>query len=342
MRFLSYLGRRALFFLPQIVGILLVTFIFVRMIPGDPAKLMAGPLMPEEGVELIRERMGLNKPLPIQFFYYIRNVAHGDLGVSWYTGNPVMDDIRVRLPATIELLGLALLATFLIMLPIAIKSASMGKGVVQRVSRKVFYGYGMAASAFPDFWLGLILIFIFYAALGWAPAPVGQLDIQLSAPTRITGMYLVDGLLTGNWPVFISSLTHLILPVFVLTFVYGGVICKMAIVTATEVQNSEHINFAKVSGLPVSKIEGYVTRAVYPPVATITAVTWAFLIGGAVLVETVFSWGGFGQYAVQSIINSDFAAIQGVVLISALLNLIIYILVDMIYFWVDPRIKSLG
>jgi len=326
MRFLSYLGRRALFFLPQIVGILLVTFIFVRMIPGDPAKLMAGPLMPEEGVELIRERMGLNKPLPIQFFYYIRNVAHGDLGVSWYTGNPVMDDIRVRLPATIELLGLALLATFLIMLPIAIKSASMGKGVVQRVSRKVFYGYGMAASAFPDFWLGLILIFIFYAVLGWAPAPVGQLDIQLSAPTRITGMHLVDGLLTGNWPVFISSLTHLILPVFVLTFVYGGVICKMAIVTATEVQNSEHINFAKVSGL----------------VATITAVTWAFLIGGAVLVETVFSWGGFGQYAVQSIINSDFAAIQGVVLISALLNLIIYILVDMIYFWVDPRIKSLG
>jgi len=187
-----------------------------------------------------------------------------------------------------------------------------------------------------------VLIFVFYAVLGWAASPVGQLDIGISVPARLTGMIVIDSLVTGNWAAFTSSLKHLILPVFVLAFVYGCITCKIAIVTASNVRKSEFIDFAKACGLSVATIERYITRSVYPPVATITAVTFAFLLGGAVLVETVFSWGGFGQYAVQSVINSDFAAIQGVVLISALLNLALYILVDMVYFWVDPRIKNLG
>ncbi len=342
MRFLPYLGRRALFFIPQVIGIVLITFIFVRMIPGDPARLMAGPLVPEAGVELIRQKMGLTGPLPLQFIYYVRNVLQGNLGNSWYTGNPVATDIAMRLPATMELIILTYAATLLIMLPLAIKSASLGKGLIQKFARKGFFGYGMAAGAFPDFWLALILIFVLYAVLGWAPSPVGQLDIGLAIPTRITGMYLIDSLLTGNWAAFTSSLKHLILPVFVLTFVYGGVVAKIAIVAAGDIHKSAFVNFAKVCGLSVATIERYVTRSIYPPVATITAVSFAFLIGGAVLVETVFSWGGFGQYAVQSVVNADFAAIQGVVLVSALINLVVYMLVDVVYFWVDPRIKSLG
>jgi ABC-type dipeptide/oligopeptide/nickel transport system permease component len=342
LKLLPYLGRRAAFFLPQVLGILLITFILVRMIPGDPARLMAGPLMTEEGVELIRQQMGLTEPLPVQFILYVKNAFQGDLGNSWVTGNPVMTDIATRLPATMELLGLTLLVVFFIMLPIAIKSASAGKGLIQNVAKKVFFGYGMAATALPDFWLALILIFVFYAVLGWAPAPVGQLDIGVAVPARITGMYLIDSLLTGNWAAFQSSLTHLILPVFVLAFVYGGAACKIAIVAASNLRKSAFVNFAKVCGLSVATIERYVTRASYPPVATFTAVTWAFLIGGAVLVETVFSWAGFGQYAVQAVINSDFAAIQGVVLVSAVMCLIMYILVDMIYFWVDPRVRSIG
>ena len=155
-------------------------------------------------------------------------------------------------------------------------------------------------------------------------------------------MYLIDSLLTGNWASFTSHLKHLILPVFVLTFVYGGVVAKIAIVAAGDINKSAFVNFAKVCGLSMATIERYVTRSIYPPVATITAVSFAFLIGGAVLVETVFSWGGFGQYAVQSVVNADFAAIQGVVLVSALINLVVYMLVDVVYFWVDPRIKSLG
>jgi len=336
------MARRAIFFLPQTIGILLITFVIVRMIPGDPAVLMGGPYLSKEGIESIRERLGLAGPLPLQFISYTRNILQGDLGVSWYTGNPVMTDIVKRLPATLELIFLALLVTFFIMLPIAIKSVSLGKGLIKGMARKTLFGYGMAAGAFPDFWLSLILIFVLYVILSWAPSPVGQLDIGIPPPDRITGMYLVDSLLTGNWTAFQSSLTHLILPVFVLAFVYGGVTIKIAIVAANQLMKSPFVDFAKVCGLATATIQGYVTRAVYPPVATITAVCFGYLIGGAVLVETVFSWGGFGQYAVQSVINADFSAIQGVVLISAFINLGVYILVDLVYFWVDPRIKSLG
>jgi ABC-type dipeptide/oligopeptide/nickel transport system permease component len=340
--FLGYLKRRALFFIPQLFGVLLITFIVVRMIPGDPARIMAGGLASEEGVEQIRHRMGLTGPLYRQFITYITNVCRGNLGKSWFTGNQVMEDIKLRLPATLELIILALLVTFLIMLPIALKSVSGGRGLIQNITQKGLFGYGMAAGAFPDFWLALILIFVFYAVLNWAPPPTGRLDIAVLPPDRLTGMYVLDSLITGNWEALVSSLKHLVLPVFVLAFVYGGAILKVAIVAAMQVQKSEFVDFAKVCALPRAKIQDYIHRAVYPSVATMTAVVFGFLLGGAVLVETVFSWTGFGQYAVQSVVQSDYFAVQGVVLVSAVLNLFIYMLVDMIYFWVDPRIKSLG
>lgn len=342
MKFLPYALRRVAFFVPQVLGVLVVTFILVRLIPGDPARLMAGPLMPEAGVELIREKMGLTGPLPVQFIHYVQRVFQGDLGSSWYTGNPVITDIAMRLPVTVEILVLALLVTFFILLPLGIKAVSLGASLTKRVAGRGFFLYGMAAAAFPDFWLALILIFIFYAVLGWAPAPGGILDIGMARPMQITGMYLVDSLLTGNWATFISSLKHYILPVFTLAFVYGGGIVKIAMVNATRVQRAEFINFARVSGLSLSTIQGYVTRLVYPPVVTYTAVCFAFLIGGVVLIETVFSLGGFGQYAVQAITMTDYAAIQGVVLISALINLAVFVLVDMMYFWLDPRIRTLA
>lgn len=336
------MGKRLLFVVPQIIGIFTVTFFFVRLIPGDPARLMAGPLVSEEALEAIRQRMGWSGPLPLQFITYVKNAFQGDLGLSWYTGQPVAVDIIARLPATLELLGLALLLTFFVLVPIGLRAVSPGKGLMKRVSQRALFGYGMAAGAFPDFWLGLILIFVFFSMLGWVPAPMGQLDIAVSPPLRITGMYLIDSLLTGNWVVLKSHLAHLILPVFVLTFVYGGGILKIAIVSAVKVEKSGFINFAKVYALPVRLLQAYIRKATYPPVITISAVFFAFLLGGAVLVEQVFSWGGFGQYAVQAVVYSDFAAIQGVVLVAAVVNLVAFILVDVVYFWTDPRIKKMG
>jgi ABC-type dipeptide/oligopeptide/nickel transport systems, permease components len=342
MKYLKYLGVRAVFFLPQIVGIVLIAFIFVRLIPGDPARLMAGPLVPESGVEKIREQMGLTGSLPSQFFHYVGNVLHGDFGKSWYTGNTVREDIASRLPATLELIVTSLALTLLVVVPLALKSVAVGKSLMKGMARRSMFGYGMLAGAFPDFWLGLLVIFVFYVQLQWAPAPVGQLDIAISPPTTITGAYVIDSLLTANWEALRSALAHMVLPVFVLTFVYSGAVAKIAIVTASRIKHSEYVDYAKVSGLPPSLIQKYVRKSVYPSVATMSAFTFGFLIGGAVLVESVFSWGGFGQYAVQAVVNSDFEAIQGVVLVSALLTLLVYMFVDFIYFWVDPRIQSLG
>lgn len=341
-RFLPYLGRRAAFIIPQLLGVVAVTFIVVRMVPGDPARLMGGPLVSEEGLELIRQKMGLTGPLPVQFVTYIKNVFQGNLGDSWYTGNPVLTDVAMRLPATLELIILALLVTFFILLPLGLKSVSPGGGLGKRIAGRALFGYGMAAGAFPDFWLSLLMVFVFYAVLGWAPSPTGQMDISVLAPARIGGMYLFDSLLTGNWVAFKSSLSHLVLPVFVLAFVYGGAILKVALVQSASTQKTQFISFAKVCALPVTTLQSYVNKAVYPSVAAISAIIFGFLIGGAVLVESVFSWGGFGQYAVQAVVRSDFAAIQGVVLISAILNLVIYFVVDIVYLRIDPRIKSIG
>jgi peptide/nickel transport system permease protein len=298
--------------------------------------------MPPEGLELLREQMGLNEPIYIQFIHYVQNVFRGDLGYSWYTGNPVMTDILNRLPATLGLIVLALFLVFVVLLPIAVKSVSMGKGIIVNVTRKVFFAYGMAAGAIPDFWLALILVYIFYAVLGWTAPPIGQIGITISPPMRITGNYIVDSLVTGNWISLKSSLSYAVLPVIALTLIHGSGICKTAIVASVNMQKAGFIDFAKMCGLPDATVQKYINRWIYLPVSTMTAITFGFLLGGTVLVETVFSWGGFGQYAVEAVVHTDYAAIQGVVVVSALLNLFIYILVDMIYFWVDPRISSLG
>jgi len=343
MRLWRYLLKRVIFLIPQLLGVFLVTFIAMRMIPGDPARIMAGPMVSEEGVQKIRERMGWSDPIPVQFITYLKNIFRGDLGRSWFTGNPVVEDIRVRLPATLELILLALLVAYFGMLPIAFRAAAGGeKKIINRVAQKTLVGYGMAAGAFPDFWLGLVMIFVFYAVLKVVPAPIGQLDIIVTAPRHITGMYLVDSLLTGDWIAFKSHLGHLILPVFVLAFVYGGAILKVAVVSAMEIKKSGFIGFAKVCALPPKMVKTYITKATYPSVATMTAVVFGYLIGGAVLVEQVFSWGGFGMYAVDAVIKSDYSAIQGVVLVAAVLNLVVYVFVDLIYFWVDPRVETIG
>lgn len=341
MNWVKYIGKRLIFVIPQLFGVILITFITVRMIPGDPARIMAGPLVDEKGVALIRERMGFSGTLWEQFATYINNILHGDLGNSWVTGNPVLYDIKMRLPATLQLIILALIISLFVMVPLGIKSITSTKGASGSIINKILIGYGMAAGAFPDFWFALILIFIFYVTFAIAPPPTGQIDIGVSMPESITGFSLIDSLISGNFNSFKSIVSRHVLPVIVLAFVYGGGILKVALTSTSSIQKSEFINYFKINGLSSEYRRRYITRAAYPTIATFTAVIFGFMVGGAVLVESVFSWGGFGQYAVQSVINSDFTAIQGVVLISAVLNIIAYILVDIVYLYIDPRIKDI-
>jgi ABC-type dipeptide/oligopeptide/nickel transport system permease component len=335
MRLLVFLARRLLFLIPQLIGISLVVFFLLRLIPGDPAYKIAGVSASEETLAAIRQQLGLDQPLPVQYLLYLSRVLQGDLGYSWYTSNPVTKDLWERVPATLELITIGLLVSVVVMVPIGVVTAIRRGGIAERGS----FFYGLLAGALPDFWLALILVFIFFATLHIAPAPLGRLDIGIDPPARVTGFYTVDSILTLNWTAFSSAVGHLILPVATLVFVYGGSILKMTRGSMAQALESDYVEHQRAAGLSNRKITASAFRNAAPPVVTTIGVALVYLLGGAVLVEAVFGWGGVGQYAVQSIINSDFAPIQGFVLVAAVFSLLVYLVVDLIYVALDPRMS---
>lgn len=333
----SYAGRRLLYLIPQAIGISLVTFVIVRTLPGNPAYLIAGPRATEAMIKQIEADMGLDLPLWQQYWRYLSDLVQGDLGRSWVTSNPVLVDLAQRIPATLELITLGLLLSLLIGIP-------LGAYAAMRRDRPTVLGritgvYGSLAGAIPDFWFGLIAIFLFYVQLGWAPAPMGRIGMMVFPPPTVTGFLTIDTLLAGDFEAFRSVLSHLALPVLTLVFVYMAPIVKMTRSSMEEVLETEYIRHSIALGLPERRIFRRALHNALPPVVTILGVLYGYLLGGAVLVESVFAWGGLGQYAVQSIINSDFAAIQAFVLVAAAFTLIVYLLVDLVYFVIDPRLK---
>lgn len=336
---LKYIGKRLLYLIPQLLGISFATFILIRMLPGNPARMMAGPMATEEGIRLIESQMGLDKSIIVQYGIYVKKALSGDLGVSWFTSNSVATDLASRFPATLELISVAMFFIILIMIPLGVITVLPTKGWFKKILDRVVFVYGLLAGALPDFWLGLIFIFIFYSTLNIIPVPSGRIDMWISQPAQITGMYTVDSLLTLNWAALLSSMQYLALPVITLVFVYGSPILKMTRTTMVNMLNSQFVEYAKACGLSNFTILRYALHNSLPPVITLVAVIYGFLLGGAVLVENLFSWGGIGQYAVQAIANQDFSAMQGFVLVAAAFTLFIYFVIDLIYHFIDPRIK---
>jgi peptide/nickel transport system permease protein len=338
LRVLLYIGRRLLYVVPQVIGISLVTFVIVRLLPSNPAFALAGPAASEESIKQIEQRLGLDEPILTQYWLYLKNLLHGDLGNSFVSGRPVIDDIADRLPATLELLVLGLVLAFLIGVPLGILGAlGGGKGIAARFTT----GYGLLAGAIPDFWFGLILIFIFYTEMAIAPAPLGQIGTEVVAPPDVTGVVTIDSLIAGDMAAFSNAAAHLVLPLLTIVFVYMAPIVKYTRSSIEDVYfQSEFIEQYRANGLSQRAVVGRALRNGLPPVITIVGVLFGFLLGGLVLVEQVFSWGGFGQYAVQAITNADFSAIQGVVIVAAIFNLVVYLVVDLLYFFVDPRLRS--
>lgn len=334
-----YILRRLLTVIPQVLGICTVTFILIHLLPGNPAYVMAGSLASKETIANITHSMGLDQPIHIQYLLYLRNLVHGDLGHSWYTGQPVAVDIAQRFPATFELISTAIFLIFLSSMIVGLITARKRQGIVGWIVNKITFGYGLVAGALPDFWIGLMFIFFLYFLFHLAPAPVGQLDVSLESPHRVTGMFVVDSLVTGNWSVFRSALAHLVLPAVTLAFVYGGPVIKMVRATVGQTKEADFIGYADACGLSERMMMRYTLRNALPPVITLNAVMYSFLLAGAVLVETIFSWGGMGQYAVQSIVNSDYLAIQGVVLVAGVFSLMIYLAIDLIHMAIDPRVS---
>jgi len=335
VRFLKYAGRRLLLLPLQLLIVSLIVFFLVRQLPGDPTYLYAGPYATQERVAEVRAQLGLDEPVWIQYARYVERSTVGDFGTSMRTSQPVVQDILQRFPATLELIFYAVLFSVVIAVPLGVFTAIRSTGPLTRV----VFVYGMMAGSLPDFWFALLAIYVFFFKLGWLPGPIGRIDLMVSKPDDITGLYTVDSLLTVNWEALASAAGQLVLPVAVLTFVYMPLVLKNTQSAMQEMLGSEFVTYARAAGLPRVVQWRYALVNALPPVITVTGILTWFLLGGAVLVETVFAWGGLGQYAVQSVVNSDYAALQAVVLLSAVFTMVVFLLVDLAYFVIDPRIK---
>jgi ABC-type dipeptide/oligopeptide/nickel transport system permease component len=336
MHLWKFIGKRLLFVIPQLFAVSVIVFFLARLLPGDPSYLLAGPYATPERIQEVRNNLGLDQPIIVQYGRYLERILQGDFGTSWRTSQPVLKDIQQRLPATLQLVVGAVLLSVMIGVPLGIAVALRKGGFAD----KVVFVYGMLAGSLPDFWIGLLLILLFFYLLPWAPPPVGQLDFAVSAPDHITGAYVVDSLLTGNWPAFSSALGNLALPLLTLVLVYMPMVLKTARSTMEEMIESKFILQARAAGLSRWTQLRYALRNALPPVVTVIGILFWFLLGGAVLVETIFAWGGLGQYAVESVINSDYAPVQAVVLVTAVFTTVVFLLVDIAYYLLDPRISD--
>ena len=336
---LGMIGKRLAFAIPSLIGVVIVTFLLTRALPGDPAAYFAGPAATKEAVEQIRKQLGLDKPLIQQFFRYTLDLSKGDFGNSLTTGQPVGTEIRNRLPASAELTLLGLMIAVSIAIPLGILAATRPGSWIDHLCRVLT----TAGVSLPVFFTGLVLVYVFYFKLGWSPAPLGRLDVFYSVPPRVTGFYLIDSLLAGNLETFRSALSQLILPAATLSIFSLAPIARMTRASMLSVLASDFVRTARASGLsPRKVIVTYAFRNAMLPVITTLSMVFSFLLGANVLVEKVFAWPGIGSYAVEALISSDFAPVQGFVLTMAVMYVMLNLIIDILYGVIDPRVRLEG
>ena len=336
---LAKIGKRLVTVIPTLIGVVIITFMLTRVLPGDPAVYFAGPAATPQSIAEIRKTLGLDRPLPEQFVRYVDDLAHGDLGNSLSTGQPVMTEIKSRLPASAELTLFGLILSVLIAVPLGILAAVRQGSWIDHTCRIV----ATAGVSLPVFFTGLLLVYVFYYLLGWSPSPIGRLDAFSSPPTQITGFFLIDSLLTGSFETFSASLSQLILPAFTLGIFSLAPITRMTRASMLAVLASDFVRTAWASGLSSKTvILTYAFRNAMLPVVTTLGMVFSFLLGANVLVEKVFAWPGIGSYAVEALIASDFAPVQGFVLTMAILYVALNLLIDILYGVIDPRVRLEG
>jgi len=328
--------KRMMMAVPSLIGVVIVTFLLTRALPGDPAAYFAGPAATTEAIQQIRVKLGLDKPLYIQFVRYVDDLAHGDLGNSLTTGQPVGQESKTRLPASAELTLLGLIVSVVIAVPLGILAATRPNSLIDHACRVI----ATAGVSLPVFFTGLILIYVFYYHLGWAPPPLGRLDIFFSPPPQVTGFYLIDSLIAGDGEVFVAALKQLILPALTLAIFSLAPIARMTRASMLAVLSSDFVRTARASGLaPFTVVITYAFRNAMLPVITTLGMVFSFLLGANVLVEKVFAWPGIGSFAVEALIASDFAPLQGFVLTMAVMYVALNLLIDILYGVIDPRMR---
>jgi len=334
----SFVLRRIAAALPSLIGIVVATFILARALPGDPAVYFAGPAANAESVEQVRVSLGLDKSWPEQFWIYVTDITQGSLGTSLTSGQPVLDDLTQRLPASLELTFCALIFAVAIAVPLGVLAAVKPNSIVDHVCRALV----TVAAALPTFFIGLLLVYVFYYILGWSPQPLGRLDeIYFVAPERMTGFFLIDSLLEGNLETFRAALAQLVLPSIALGLFALAPIARMTRATMLTALGSDYVRTARANGLSGSKVLfAYAFRNALLPITNVLGMVFSFLLGSNVLVEQVFGWPGVGSYGVSAVIASDYAAVQGFVLLMALLYMLLNLGVDILAGLIDPRLKA--
>ena len=318
----------------MLLGVSIVVFFMVRAIPGDPAQIMLGQQATQEQVQQIRENMGLDKPIFVQYGLFLKDALRGDLGDSIVTGRPVTTELLTRLPATLELTTFAMLIAILVGIPVGVISAVRQYSLLDKSTSVL----ALTGISMPIFWLAMILVVIFGVNLELLPFP-GRLD-PTTGITAITGLVLVDSLLTLNFAGFWDGLLHLIMPALALATIPMAVIMRMTRSSMLEVMNEDYVRTARAKGVvPWRVVFKHALRNAMLPTITVIGLQAGLLMGGAIITETIFSWPGIGLYAYNSISARDYASVQGVVLYGALLFVLINLLVDILYAILDPRVR---
>jgi peptide/nickel transport system permease protein len=322
--------------IPVLMGLLVLTFVLTRMAPGDPAAAIAGQNTTPEQVEAIRKEYGFDKPIPTQFAIYLSRVVHGNLGTSVYSGLPVIDEIKGRLAATLELTLFGLFLGTIIGIPSGIVAAIYHN----RVPDFLFRTFSIVGVAIASFWLAIMFQLVFSMDLNWLPLG-GRLGADTQEPPFITGMYLLDSLLTGRWETFLDALKHIILPAFALSLGSIATLTRFARAGMLETLHKDYIVYETAAGFSrTAIILVYALRNSLGGVVTQLGLLFGALIGNAVVVESIFSWPGLGSYSVDAILNSDYNAILAVSLVVGTIYALVNIVVDLVHALLDPQIAE--
>ena len=331
----QYIFRRIVESFPVIIGVSILVFLMVHLIPGDPATTLLGERATDENIARLREQWGLNEPLHEQYFIWVGNIVQGNLGNSRRGNVPIASELRTRFPATIELSLTALTIATVLGIPIGIFSA---------IKRNSWFDTGSMFGALfgvsiPIFVLGLLLMFFVGVELGWLPF-IGRLDNNLRIE-QVTGFYTIDAILAGDWESFVNAISHLILPAITLMTISLAVIARITRSAMLEVLNQDYIRTARAKGLQESKvIRTHALRNALLPVVTIIGLQLGTLLSGAVLTETIFAWPGIGKWLFDSIQARDYPIVQSVTLLIAMIYIFVNLAVDVLYTVIDPRVRS--
>lgn len=331
----TYIARRLGGLVIQVLVVVSVFFVVLRLMPANPASQAAGPAASQQQIEHAKQMLGLNTSIPAQLWHYISGIGQLDLGHAWSSGDMVLSDIVNRFPLTITVVTLAFVLALIIAVPLGRAAAARPGGTVDRGA----LGYSLLSGAQPDFFWGLILAFLLAVKLHTFPVPTGVLSTSVNAPPTVTHFILIDSLIAGNFTAFFNALWHLALPIFTLAFVLTGPLMKMTRESVITVVQADYILYARSAGLPERQIRRMMLANALGPILTLTAILFAFDIGGAVLIEYVFSLNGLGLYSLNSTLNLDYPAVQGAVLVMTTFSLLIFLGSDLVQAAVDPRVR---